>query len=146
MAKLYHYSNEFAVEDSVLQHQMLEKFASSNTDITGWRPEISVSRAQQGISSGKRLVYDFDDGKDTGEYVMTYIRQQGLDVTEVDALLDSLKAHYQDKIDSAKSKEERDRLDKALNDNIQSIRDSLAGKAPDASSSDSSADGASGES
>lgn len=119
-----HFSNVFGSD--VVGHQMLSDFGESNTDISTWRPDISLVRAQQGRLSGKQLVYDFPDGKDNGEFVMTYIRNKGLDTTEVDSLISRIKISQQEKIDSAKSAEEKKALEEAFNKNIQDIRDALS--------------------
>ena len=74
--KVKHFSNQFLNKDWT---PLLEDFGESNTDTSTYRPDISLARAQAGRLKGKQLVYDFQDGKDTGDTVMTFIRQKGLD-------------------------------------------------------------------
>ena len=100
--KVKHFSNQFENPDWT---PLLEDFGETNTDTSTYRPDISIARAQAGILSGKKLIYDFDDGKDTGEVAMTFIRQKGLDVTEVDAAASLVKSNIDEKVEDSKQKQ-----------------------------------------
>lgn len=99
--KVKHFSNQFVNKGWT---PLLEDFGESNTDTSSYRPDISVARAEAGRLSGKRLIYDFNDGKDTGETVMTFIRQKGLDITEVDAAVARVKSNIDESIEDSKKK------------------------------------------
>lgn len=82
--KVKHYSNCFG---SDVNHQILSEFGESNTDITHYRPDISVMRGKvlAGTASGARkLLYDFEDGKDVGDNVGMYLRQKYVDMADID--------------------------------------------------------------
>lgn len=100
--KVKHFSNQFVNKGWT---PLLEDFGDSNTDTSTYRPDISLARAQSGRLRGKKLIYDFDDGKDTGESVMTFIRQKGLDITEVDAAIAHMKSNIDEKIEDSKNKQ-----------------------------------------
>lgn len=100
--KVKHFSNQFVNKGWT---PLLEDFGDSNTDTSTYRPDISLARAQSGRLRGKKLIYDFDDGKDTGESVMTFIRQKGLDITEVDAAIVHMKSNIDEKIEDSKNKQ-----------------------------------------
>lgn len=108
-----HFSNSFKGE----KPPICRDFGESNTDKSTYRPDLSILRAYQG-SKDKKLVYDFPDGKDNGEIVMTYIRDKGLDVSEVDAALERIKSSIDEKVASSKEKDE-------LLDSVKEIADSL---------------------
>lgn len=99
--KVRHFSNQFANPDWT---PLLEDFGDTNTDTSTYRPDISIARAQAGRLSGKKLIYDFDDGKDNGEVAMTFIRQKALDVTEVEAAVNRVKSNIDEKIEDSKNK------------------------------------------
>ena len=61
-----HFSNQFENPDWT---PLLEDFGETNTDTSTYRPDISIARAQAGILSGKKLIYDFDDGKSKYRYL-----------------------------------------------------------------------------
>lgn len=100
--KVRHFSNQFSNPDWT---RLLDDFGESNTDTSTYRPDISVARAEAGRLSGKKLIYDFDDGKDTGATVMTFIRQNGLDVTEVDSAIARVKSGIDEKVEDFKKKQ-----------------------------------------
>lgn len=82
-----HYHNSFSAESV---HEMLSDFGKSNTDQSGVRPDVSSARAVISTFTGNNgLVgkYDFSDGKDTGDRLMTFLRSKSLDITEVDGAL-----------------------------------------------------------
>lgn len=100
--KVKHFSNQFDNPDWT---PLLEDFGETNTDTSTYRPDISIARAEAGRLSGKQLLYDFKDGKDTGDTVMTFIRNKALDVTEVDAAAQRVEAGINEKLDDAKKKQ-----------------------------------------
>lgn len=118
--KVHKYRNTFENLDWT---PLLSDFGESNTDKSTYRPDISVARAQAGMAN-KTLLYDFSDGKDNGETVQTYIRQPGLDVTEVDAAMQRLNDNFNENIKNELDKQKADKrskkvddvLDKALSD------------------------------
>lgn len=121
---IFHYSNTF---DSPILHSFNSKFGDSVTDISNWRPELALIHSQSSALSGKRFLYDFPDGKDTGERIQTFIRGKGLDVTEIDRALDSVTQDIKSKAESDK-KSKKDKLDsdKAKAETIKAIGDSVA--------------------
>lgn len=126
-----HYKNQFENKDWL---PLLEDFGESNTDTSTYRPDISIARAQAAQASGKRLVYDFDDGKDTGESVMTFIRNKSLDVTEVDSALDRVKALIDEKTDSDK----KATVDKAKSDKVDKMIDTIINQSNESQNSPNS--------
>lgn len=123
--KVKHFSNQFLNKDWT---PLLEDFGESNTDTTTYRPDISIARAKSGMLSGKQLIYDFDNGKDNGETVMTFIRQKGLDVTEVDSAINRIKSDIDEKIEDSKKKqtesEKSAKVDKMIDTIINQSPDS----------------------
>lgn len=123
--KVKHYSNSFK---STPIHQLVDDFGESNTDTSTWRPDISLVHAQSNALSGRQLVYDFPDGKDTGETVQTFVRSKGIDITEVESaekrittIIEDKKKDDKDKIDKA---EQRKQDLKDLSDSIKSVDNS----------------------
>lgn len=72
------YHNHFS---GVPLHRLTADFGASNTDKSFFRPEISSFGDQLQRLQGSTLqgVYDFPDGVDTGETIMTLVRNKGLD-------------------------------------------------------------------
>lgn len=84
---IYHYSSPI---DSENPWPLLSEFGESNTDQSGVRPDISSARAVVANFSGDNNrvgVYDFSDGVDTEETLMTFLRSKSLDITEIDQAL-----------------------------------------------------------
>ena len=73
--KILHYNNQF---DSVPLHRLLSDFGETATDKSFFRPDVSSARAKLGSlvanGSSKVGVYDFPDGKDTGESLLPFLR------------------------------------------------------------------------
>lgn len=125
--KVKRYNNPF---ESKPVHHLLEDFGESNTDTTTWKPDISDVRAFLGnpSASKKQLLYDFPDGKDTGEFVQTFIRSKGLDITEIETaekrvtqIIENKKQLDKEKVDN----ENRRKQDlKDLSDSIKSVDNS----------------------
>lgn len=116
--KVKHFSNQFLNKDWT---PLLEDFGDSNTDTSTYRPDISIARAQSGRLRGKKLIYDFDDGEDTGDSVMTFIRQKGLDITEVDAAAARVKSNINESIEDSKKKQKESEKAAKVDKMIDSI-------------------------
>lgn len=133
--KVKHFSNQFSNKDWT---PLLEDFGESNTDTKTYRPDISIARAESGRLRGKKLIYDFDNGKDNGETVMTFIRQKGLDVTEVDSAINRIKSDIDEKIEDSKKKqtesEKSAKVDKMIDTIINQSPDSPDSSTPSVSS------------
>lgn len=89
--KIFKYHSVFEGE---ILHQMTSDFGESNTDKSAYVPDIVEKRSYAGSDSGSNveLVYDFEDGKDTGDTIATYLRMQGLDRAEIDTIGEILKS------------------------------------------------------
>lgn len=89
-------------------HSLVSNFGESNTDKSFFRPDISQTRAFLGSQVGSNRVglYDFPDGKDTGETAQTAIREKGLDITEIDVMLEKQKAKME--LDIAQQKADKE--------------------------------------
>lgn len=125
--KVLHYHNPFDFTGKTKPlHEFCSDFGESCTDTTHWRPDISIARAQAGISSGKQLLYDFPDGEDTGETVQTVLRSPSLDIVEVDTAIERVTTTIERKKKSDESKAASEKADKELSDNIKKIADNLA--------------------
>lgn len=92
--KILHYSNQFG---SVPLHRLLSDFGETVTDRSFFRPDVSTARAKLGSlianGSNKVGVYDFPDGKDTGQSLMIFLRNKSLDQTEIDSAYERIKAN-----------------------------------------------------
>lgn len=90
--KVRHYSNSFVNEN--VHWQMTKDFGATNTDTSMYRPDVSTVRAFAGNPHGSNMtgLYDFKDGKDTGDRIMLYLRDKSLDVTEIDRIGEVLKS------------------------------------------------------
>lgn len=130
--------NGFAVRSS----PMVDDFGESNTDKSFYRPDVSQVRSflGTGMQSSKKLMYDFPDGKDTGEEVQTFVRNKGLDITEVDTAVEVIKQAAKAKIDKAKADEQSEKTITALEKQFGEISKIAEALAPDvvAESSDKS--------
>ena len=121
MITVKHYSHNF---DSENPFPLVDDFGDSNTDLTKWRPDISVARAQAGIASGKKFLYDFPDGKDNGETIQTFIRSKGLDVTEIETAEKRITQIIEDKKKDGLEKLKSEKEKKDFLDNIKKMADS----------------------
>lgn len=125
--KVNHYHNAFALSKKEVSdlHQMVDDFGDSNTDTSKWRPDISITRAQLGAmgNSNKQFLYDFPDGKDTGEIVQTFLRSPALDITEVDSATERITQIIERKSENdKKSQAKLDKRQKDLKDLSDAIR------------------------
>lgn len=89
--KMYQYHSPFQGE---ILHKMTEDFGESVTDKTFFRPDVSSVRSFMASPTGSNKVgqYDFADGKDTGDMYAARLRAPGLDITEIDAIGNEIKA------------------------------------------------------
>lgn len=114
------YQNTFTAKPI---HKLLDDFGESNTDTSTWKPDVSSIRAFLGNPNNKKkMLYDFPDGKDTGETVQTFIRSKGLDITEVETAEKRITKIIEDKRVSDKEKAES----KKNSDTIQKAFEKLA--------------------
>lgn len=125
--QILHYHNQF--KGSVV-HQMTADFGESNTDKTYFRPDVSLARASLAsqVGSDKVGVYDFPDGKDTGDTIQTLLRSQGLDKTEVDRIgamiqstIDNKKELDKTKLEKELSKTKSKNVDKMIENIMQGV-------------------------
>lgn len=98
------YNNVFLDDSHV--HKMLSDFGESNTDQSGVRPDISSARSIIASYSGSPRVglYDFNDGKDTGDSIAMLLRSKNLDRTEIDSLYERLKSRADELSESDRKK------------------------------------------
>ena len=130
MVQLKTYSNEFDHSGKDL-HVQTEDFGESNTDKSFFRPDISSVRASLGssIGSNRTGLYDFDDGKDTGDTIQTILRTKGLDPTEISALELRIQQNIQDKKEldkQAVAQKLKEMTEKELQDYIKSISENTS--------------------
>lgn len=135
MAKVRHYSNVFAGKEL---WKMTEDYGESNTDKSSYVPDISTTRSFLGSVTGRNVqgLYDFPDGKDTGFVVATMLRQKGLDPTEIDKIGEIITAH----VESLKSKDRQDELDKIKQQTTDEIMDYVTNFVKSQKTSDSVVD------
>lgn len=134
MIKVKHYSHNYSSKNP---WPLVSDFGDSNTDTTKWRPDISVARAQAAMASGKKLLYDFPDGKDSGETVQTFVRSKGLDITEIETAEKRITQIIEDKKSDDKKSDEISKEKKQFLENIQKLADSAKTDSPDVSSDNS---------
>lgn len=104
-----HYSNSFFNKN--VHHSLISDFGESNTDKSFFRPDISSARALVAGSANDRVgLYDFQDGKDTGDRIQVILRQKGLDPTEIDKIGEILQNRSDQFSDADKSELERQAL------------------------------------
>lgn len=113
-----HYNNSF----KGVKPPICRDFGESNTDKSTYRPDLSLARAYQG-SQNKKLIYDFDDGKDTGETVQTYVRSKGLDITEIETAQKRITQIIEDKKEKAENdKKSSEAQQKFINDLSNAVK------------------------
>lgn len=90
---------------------MIDDYGESNVDKSFYRPDIASTRAKLGGVQGSTLtpIFDFPDGKDTGDTIMTILRDKGLDITEIDTIGEIIKDH----LSKGKQKDVADAEEKA---------------------------------
>ena len=83
--KILYYNSQF---DNKLVKPKNIDYGKSLTDKTFFRPEI-FSVADTKANNAVTGLYDFNDGKDTGERLSMYLRDKSLDITEKAAIVDA---------------------------------------------------------
>lgn len=123
MIKVYHYSNSFAAKEL---HVMTKDFGPSNTDKSFYTPEVVNARSTlgSGVSQKRVGVYDFPDGKDTGERIQVILRQKGLDVAEIDRIGAILKSQVESDKTSLEHIQEMEAKD--ITKYVKSIADAIS--------------------
>lgn len=113
-----HYNNSF----KGFKPPICRDFGDSNTDKSTYRPDLSLARAYQGAQN-KKLIYDFNDGKDTGETVQTYVRSKGLDITEIETAQKRITQIIEDKKEKVESdKKSSEAQQKFINDLSNAVK------------------------
>lgn len=127
------YSSVFANPDN--HWKMTKDFGETNTDRTTYKPDISLVRAflGSGGNSRKKFMYDYPDGKDDGQTIRTFLRQPGLDITEVETAEKVMTTIIKDKKAFDESNSKSEKAQKDIIDAIKSATDSITGKTPDSS-------------
>lgn len=101
------YKHNFDVTD-VGFTPLVSTWQESNTDKSKFRPDVLKVREFLGAGTTSTVPqYDFPDGKDNGSRVAAVLRDKGLDITEVDALLNGVRSQ----IKSEKDANERAKLE-----------------------------------
>lgn len=109
--KVFHYKH--VSDASNYHHTLTSDYGESNTDKTFYRPTLDGVRAGS-IGSARTGLYDFPNGVDTGERFQPILRNKGIDIAEVSAILDNItsvitdkktvdKENLQKKLDEAKA-------------------------------------------
>lgn len=83
--KIFYYISQF--HNELVKPKTLN-FGESLTDKTFFRPEI-FSIADTKANNAVTGLYDFNDGKDTGERLAMYLRDKSLDITEKTAIVEA---------------------------------------------------------
>ena len=125
-----HYSSVFKSDEG--HWQMTEDFGETNTDRTTYKPDVSLVRAflGSGGNSKKKFLYDYPDGKDDGQSIRTFLRQPGLDITEVETAEKVMTTIIKDKKAFDESNAKSDKAQKEIIDAIKSATSSITGKSP----------------
>lgn len=109
--KVFHYKH--VSDSSNYHHALTSDYGESCTDKTFYRPTLDGIRAGS-VGSARTGVYDFPNGVDTGERFQPILRNKGIDIAEVSAILDNItsvitdkktvdKENLQKKLDEAKA-------------------------------------------
>lgn len=124
--KVRHYSNQF--ENPNPLYIPPSDYGESATDKTSYRPDISSARAFAGSvgagTSSNVGVFDFPDGKDNGMTIQTFLRNRGLDITEIDSASNWLKDNAQKLVDEDNKKmisELKDKTDAEIIDYFKNL-------------------------
>lgn len=132
-----HYSSVF--KSDVGHWKMTEDFGESNTDRSTYKPDVSLVRAflGSGGNTKKHFLYDYPDGKDDGQTIKTFLRQPGLDITEVETAEKVMTSIIKDKKAFDESNAKSEKAQKEIIDAIKSATDSITGNSSSESSSPS---------
>lgn len=112
--KIQYYNSQF---DNELVKPKKIDFGESLTDKTFFRPEI-FSIADTKANNAVTGLYDFNDGKDTGERLQMYLRDKSLDITEKSAIVDAYEADINNRSDLDKQ-DLQSLQDKAVSDELK---------------------------
>lgn len=85
---IQYYNSQF--ETDLLKSKDID-YGESLTDKTFFRPEL-FSIADTKANNTVTGLYDFKDGKDTGERLSMYLRDKSLDITEKSAIVEAYEA------------------------------------------------------
>lgn len=112
--KIFYYNSQF---DNKLFKPKAFNYGKSITNKTFFRPEVfSVSDTKS--KTAVTGLYDFNDGKDTGERLQMYLRDKSLDITEKAAIVEAFEADINNR--SALDKQDLQSLqDKAVTDELK---------------------------
>ena len=112
--KIQYYNSQFCNE--LVKPKNID-YGESLTDKTFFRPEI-FSIADTKANNATTGLYDFKDGKDTGERLSMYLRDKSLDITEKAAIVDAYEADINNR--SELDKQDLQSLqDKAVSDELK---------------------------
>ena len=112
--KILYYSSQFSNE--LVKPKNID-YGESLTDKTFFRPEI-FSIAYTKANNATKGLYDFNDGKDTGERLSMYLRDKSLDITEKAAIVDAYETDINNR--SELDKQDLQSLqDKAVSDELK---------------------------
>lgn len=112
--KILYYSSQF--QNDFVKPKNLD-YGKSLTDKTFFRPEI-FSIADTKANTAVTGLYDFNDGKDTGERLSMYLRDKSLDITEKAAIVEAYEADIDNR--SELDKQDLQSLqDKAVSDELK---------------------------
>ncbi len=112
--KIQYYHSQF---DNDLVKPKIIDYGKTLTDKTFFRPEI-FSIADTKANNSVTGLYDFKDGKDTGERLSMYLRDKSLDITEKAAIVDAYEADINNR--SELDKQDLQSLqDKAVSDELR---------------------------
>ena len=125
--KIQYYNSQFCNE--LVKPKNID-YGESLTDKTFFRPEI-FSIADTKANNATTGLYDFKDGKDTGERLSMYLRDKSLDITEKAAIIDAYEADINNRseldkqdLQSLQDKVVSDELKNALLKNLVSKENS----------------------
>lgn len=85
---ILYYNSQF--DNELVKPKQID-YGESLTDKTFFRPEI-FSIADTKANNATTGLYDFKDGKDTGERLAMYLRDKSLDITEKSAIVEAYEA------------------------------------------------------
>lgn len=121
------YSSVFKSDEN--HWHMTEDFGETNTDRSTYKPDISLVRAflGSGGASRKQMLYDYPDGKDDGQTIKTFLRQPGLDITEVETAERVMTTIIKDKKAFDESNAKSEKAQKEIIDAIKAATDSISG-------------------
>lgn len=109
-----YYNSQF--ENEFIKPKNID-YGKSLTDRTFFRPDI-FSIPDTKANNAVTGLYDFNDGKDTGERLSMYLRDKSLDVTEKAAIVEAYEADIKNRSDLDKQ-DLQSLQDKAVSDELK---------------------------